>query len=540
MPVPSDLLSRVIEIQPLDPESGEKGAQHQHRRQGVALRRQYYEGTQYVDENARRAEKLTAEDPSFSDRWQRMPEHHRIHAYSTHVPQGINFLADQITGQMTIRSARDENDQPIAEDVEDWIPRCFRRSGLEFRKQELARETMIAGDLFVNTVAAPNVDEEQPQSVWHLWEAETVEADYDDDDWQTLTEIRTEEHVFIERDGETIEVRRVHRWTMVPMFFLADEDGEISAPVFDLDEGTGEVIVAMECVEIIEEDGEEIDRRRLGLPFIPWVHVHGENQSLRSMYGRPVITFQLMESVDRYNAVSQLEFLAIRYNSFGNLAVTGDEAYLREQAGDDYGVFTIHKDIADAIVFPGGTDVEVITLSINTEAFAQHKDQLDGGLFELMGLERIDAESIRSFGGVSGYALEILNRKTDGTFRRITENQRDGIQKMVEMGLRVDAIVSTAPIVDGVRAWWVVDVDDVWPNRLVDIDFGSAYIVDEVATRDDFIADLISRAEALRQRGMDDDEIAQIEAEIGSQTDSVQRSVEAAIAQGSRFTSERE
>jgi hypothetical protein len=62
--------------------------------------------------------------------------------------------------------------------------------------------------------------------------------------------------------------------------------------------------------------------------------------------------------------------------------------------------------------------------------------------------------------------------------------------------------------------WTDVDPQAVFPNRKIQVRMGSGYIVDEVMIRDDFTLGLISIEEALRQRGYDSDEIAQIIDEI--------------------------
>jgi len=510
LPVPMDRIARVIDVTPLDSESGERGEWHARRRRGVVKRRQYYNGTQYLDENAETAKELEVEDPGFSRRWQRLPEHYRLHAYSRHVKESVDFLADQITGKIAVRA-----DDPL---VKVWTDRVFRRSRLTYRKQELAREILIAGDLFVNVVVARKADQSEPQVVFHLWEAETVEADYDPEDWTRLVEVRTEERRFFDEGDEVVEKRVVQRWRMEPTV-LPDQPDDV-----------------VECWKITEVDGEEVAREPLGLPFIPWVHMHGESLNLRSMYGKSIISFSVMETVDRYNAVRQLEFQALRYNSFGTLVVVGDEEYLRSKQAGDAGAYTVHKDIADVLVFPGGTEAKDLSLAIDVEAFRSQVDELRDELYGLMGLERIDADRFKAFGNVSGYALEILNRKTDGLFRRVSENLRDGIVDLIQMGLVVDAY-ARGPVdeVTGTIRFVDVNPDDVWPNRDVTVDFGTAYIVDEVAVRDDFVAGLISLREALRRKGYDDAQIDRIATEIEAEASERDASLIKNIRQQSRL-----
>lgn len=515
IPVPIDRLPRLMQVSPMD----DKKNQQTGRRAAVVHRREYYEGVQYGRENTMTAEEFGAQEgTAFDPTWQRLPEHVRLHNYSDHIQESIDFLADQISGQYILTA-----DDP----VQEWAERQWKRSGLAHRRQDIARETMIAGDLFCYVAQAPHSDPDEPQAVWQLWEAESVEVDYDPDNWRRMVEVRTEEkRVVLDEDDNEQEERWVHRYSLLKLPVVkVNADDEIIE--------TDEKQFVEECVVILEINGRQESVTALGLPFIPWVHIHGENESLRSSFGRSMISGQVMETVDRFNAVNQLEFQAVRYNSFGNAVVVGDEAYLRDRGNGD-SAYTVSKDVADILVFPGGTDVEPLTLSINVEAYQDQREILIDELFGLFGLERIDQKQISSFGGVSGYALEILNRKTDGTFTRIVENQKQGIEEMIDMGLRVDAYVRASQ-----EDFWTVDVDAQWPNREVEVDFGTAYIVDEVAVRDDFVARLISQEEALRKRGYDEDEIKKIMAEMRANQDLTDTSIAATLEQGTRFTTER-
>ena len=109
----------------------------------------------------------------------------------------------------------------------------------------------------------------------------------------------------------------------------------------------------MEATESVYKDMEDppISVRRLGLPFLPWVHLSGEKVSLRSMWGKSLISDNLMETADRYSSVCQLEYQAVRYNSYARAVVVGDAASLKlgdpesQIAGDiadvDTGVISI-------------------------------------------------------------------------------------------------------------------------------------------------------------------------------------------------------
>jgi len=521
-PAAPDKLPRRLQIQALNPDDPRSVEAQTARRRGVIIRRQYFHGEQYVDENVVIAEKFAETQPDFEPRWQRLPEHQRLHAYSEDIPDGLNFIADQLTGNMQISA----DNAVVSQKCEDiWVI-----SGLQFRMQDISRETMIAGDLFVRVVPFAHDPDDDPQAMLHLWEAEVVEAYYSESNFRLLDELRIEEHRFVNEDGKNVQKRFVSIFRME----IWDYGGDFE----EIGESLGLDRFQLTCVERIEIDGDEVSARSLDLPFIPWVHMHGEQKSLRSMYGDPLLSFQLMETIDRMNANDQLEFLAVRYNSYGNVVITGDEAFLRDQTQASY---TISMDVADALVFPGGTDVHAVTLSINVEAYEYQRSVLVEEAYGLMGLERIDSANIAGLGGVSGYALEILNRKTDGTFRRIVENQREGMIDSLNMMLWVDQIVREAEVdVFGIRHFWDVELNDI--DRTIKVDFGTAYIVDEVAVRDDFLSGMISRREALRKNGYDDDEIEQIELDLATQaaaSATIEAEAIATALTASRFSTER-
>jgi len=515
MPLTINGVTRLVWVDPLTEDTW-NATQHQYRRLGVMRRRSYYEGTQYDLDNLQQKKELYPGSPEAELIHKTLPEHRRKHAYSGTIKEGIDFLADQVTGDMVVSAAE-----------QDLVDAFFEEAGMQTRKEEIVREVLIAGDVFARLKPLPMralLEPDRPAVKVEFWEAEDVEIDYDPDDWEKMVEVRFEEwrSEANPQDGKMEEVRYVHQFRLEP-FITPDER------------------IVMEAVERIfrGDEDEPVEVRRLGLPFLPWVHIHGEQESLRSKYGKPIISGALMETADRYNAVSHLEFLAVRYNSFGNLAVTGDAAHLKIENAT-----SIPKDIADVLSFPGGTNVTSVSLDINVEAYAAQKKQLEKEMYDLMGLEQIDQETLGRSGHMSGYALEILNRKTDGTFRRMVANLKQGLQELVDMALKVDAIARGQEFVtdeDGeeIRAWWMVDPDSVYPDRSIDIEFGTAYIVDEVAVRDDYVAGIISLDEALRRKGYDPEDIEKIKAEMAEQSAAEEARLSATLTQGTRISTER-
>jgi hypothetical protein len=77
-----------------------------------------------------------------------------------------------------------------------------------------------------------------------------------------------------------------------------------------------------------------------------------------------------------------------------------------------------------------------------------------------------------------------------------------------------DLLDAQAAGLDVQVAFWDVDPDQVFPNRKLQIPMGVGFVVDQVLIRDDFVAKLISREEALRQRGYDDEAIDRIGDEL--------------------------
>jgi hypothetical protein len=278
----------------------------------------------------------------------------------------------------------------------------------------------------------------------------------------------------------------------------------------------------------------------LGVGRIPWSLLRAQAKGLRDLRGQSMISDQVMESADRLNAVLQNEYLISRYNSHGNLAVIGDAASLQIESHAGM----VHKDIADVLTFPGGTALSQISLVGDQVGTAHQEAVLKDSIISSFGMVRVDAQTWSGLGAVSGYALEILNTKTESTFRRIRRQWRKDWTSLTMLVLDVVAWRRDSPVgylLDGVfhplsfptvselvpepvgpvlppgasaaQAWWEVSPDLVFPNRRVEVKMGSGYIVDDVKNRDDFTAGLVSQRWALRERGLSDDQIDEVQAQ---------------------------
>lgn len=415
---------------------------------GIARRRLYYAGEQYQDENRDAADALGID-------WLtgRLPEHLRKHAYSTQIAESVDFLADQMAKTFEV-----EAKSPAVQEVIDALLERVKNPA------ELLREALVGGDVPVLVVWDEVDDVPRPL----FYESEQVRFDYDPDDREVLQRVVMDEVVWVQApEGEKQAVRR-SEWRF---------EGE-------------------QVVKSVQFDDDPPVVVPLTVAGLPWSLLRASTKSMSATRGESVITQQAMETADRYNAVEQVAWLVARYNSHGNLAVIGDAANLQTRAED-----RLEKDVADVLTFPGGTAVTTITLPTDPQMIEHQKEVLLEALYGVFGLTRIDQDTVTSYGNLSGYALEILNRKTDGTFDRLRKQWTEDWKTFI--GVVLDVVSDRKGA--------------AFPDREMDVRLGGLYIVDDQHIRDDFTAGLISRREALRQRGMSDEDIDRIEDEIAGE-----------------------
>jgi hypothetical protein len=469
------------------------------RRTKVVRRRMYYDGEQYDAENVK-AMLACHMDPMVD----RLPEHQRLHAYSTQIGEAVDFIADQLaSGFMLVAK-----DAQVQEVVDQMVANTDTLSGgdddekVEINCDEPLAEALKAGDSPYRVCWDPI--EQQP--FLELWDSEQIT--FVNPFGSLVTKVIREEVVWvIDEQGDDRQVTQRMEYHIVTNEFGQDE-----------------------CVEDEYWDAEEAYRSRefLGIPLIPWGLLRGMKKSLRAYRGDSVITSKAMDAADRYDAVEQTAWLIARYNSHGNLVVIGDGAEIQvESAGK------VEKDVADVLTFPTGTQAVAMVLPTDPQMIEHQRKVLAESIYQTFGLTRVEAETLEGLGAISGYALEILNRKSEGTFRRIRRQWRKDWHALLDLLLDVTAYKQQAKlqaVFEGVItevdledpdfrlpldavvsvAFWEIDPDEVFPNRVVEIRMGSAFIVDDVAIRDDFTAKLIDQKTALKQRGYDDDEIKEI------------------------------
>lgn len=437
--------------------------------EGIELRRLYYEGRQYDSRNEAAAKKAK-DDGSEAE----IPEHDKLHAYSSHIEEVVDFLADEISSGFTVEVASDEVQEIIdeallsADQVDDGI-------------DDVLRDGMIAGD-----VAAELTYNQVTGSVdvrW--WDSELVQ--------------------FVWADTATLE-----RVILREIRTVKTADGTSDVIVREEFELVENDVGVKECRKTTKIDGRVDSEVWLGRPFIPWCLIRVWRPRLRDMRGRSVIKDKVIRHVNRYNAVEQLSYLIARYNSHGNLAVVGDAASIKIDREGGVG-----KDVGDVVSFPGGTNVSALTLPTDPEMIEHQRAELERQIYRSMGVVNLDLQSLAGAGKLSGYALEIINRKTEATFRRMRASVMRDLAWLTRLIVQVDRWAQTE-ITPGritVSAEMLPEAIDTATGEIT-VRLGSAYIVDDVMVREDFAAGLVSRREALRKRGYDEDEIETIVGEI--------------------------
>ncbi len=532
MPLMPVLVDGKIRLQNLPLDSGAYEQQcvteESRRTRDVYLRRLYFAGQQYERRNweAFRALNLNQD-------WQTLPEHDRLHAYATQISECVEFITDQLAEGFNVTAT----DPTVGEVLAGVIAATDTLSGDAFDDMdgpdasdeaaagdgedttdpnitidEVLRDSLIAGDVAAEVLWDPI----EGTCYLEFWESEKVEVR------------------FASRTRVEAVIREELRWVVDERSVDSSRKQVVERVVYTVevhpDHGHPE------CCKQTYWDTEEAPVRVewLGFPVLPWALLRADSRRLRGTRGESLITMQAMETAMRYDAVEQLSWLIARYNSHGNLAVVGDQAMLKVENDP-----RVAKDVADVLTFPGGTNLTSIQLPTDPRMIEHQKEVLAAHLYAIFGLVQLDTASLHGMGRISGYALEILNRKTSGTFRRIRRNFISDIRALFNLTLDVTAYRqgAAAPGFDtpleeltGVDLisdevllpegavpdvpFWDIDPGEVFPDRRMQIEMGTGYIVDDVLLRDDWVARVISREEVLRKRGYTKAQIAQIIGEL--------------------------
>jgi hypothetical protein len=506
------------------------------RRELVAECRRYYAGEQYDDDNARCLQDWVSDmsgtgEKSLARRLfdvYQLPEHLRLHAYSTQLAEAVDWIADRLAEGFAVEASPKPVEQIIT-DCLNATPEFAAGDDDEERSvATVLREAGKAGDVPVLV----RWDKVEGCCWLEFWDSEMVRMDFRDDRPDQLESVTVEHIDWRVVGGVTKQVTVRREWV------LSDQD-----------EGTGTARARRRCVErvFIISEGEKVAERPVAVhewntDVLPWGLVRAQRDNLRATRGSSWITVQAMRTADRYNAVEQVSWLIARYNSHGNMYVIGDAVMVQK----DNEQYRVHKDVADVLTFPGGTAAGVITLPTDPQMIEHQKSTLVDAMYGRFGLVRTDNETVSNLGQVSGYALEILNEKSEGTFARVRSQLIKDFKALLNL------------VVDCHQAWSATSPDDDpedldldtgvadddlgtgtggdTPDRKITVRLGSGWIVDIASARDDYVAGAISRREYLRIKGKGNDEIDDIEDEIAEEEQETQDRVQAALGESGRFT----
>lgn len=507
------------------------------RRGAVQLRRAYYDGRQYDDRNAacrqdmldavggNAEEKAIARAMAFWDA--QLPEHLRMHEYSTQIGESVDFVANRLADSARI-VMEDAAAQTVIDGATDSSPELAGSpDDDELVLSNVFREALKAGD----TPVLVRWNGDDTGTCWpEFWDSEQVELRFADDhstvlkaiveqvDWRFLpgSTAGVPEPCVIRRVWEVLE-RPTLQEVPVDLVEAALAGGETPAPVV----GDGVQLECAERVYWVKPDKEPVllDTVWWGVPFLPWWPIRGDRKTLRATRGESLISDQTMKTADRFNAVQHVAWRIARYNSHSRIALTGDAMVVEGNQAKH-----IRGDVADVSTFPGATNATVLSLPTDPQMIQQQEAVLKAGLYGSMGVQQTDQSSLEGLGGVTGYALEILDQKSNGTFSRVRLQLQRDLKRLVNLILDCHAYWSQSHAARGQDAdtpadqvatsYLQVDPASVFAKRGVEIRLGSGQVVDDARIRDDFVVKLISLQEALRKKGYDEPTITKIVGEL--------------------------
>jgi hypothetical protein len=489
------------------------------RRGQVVERRNYYRGDETDADNASCLRELAQDGARTGEKGiarfihdQRLPEHLRAHSYSIEIEDSVDFLTHRLASDFGVE-AKDATVQAIIDRCLDSSPELSGTSDDdEVSVVNVTRESLVAGDCPVRVRFDPALG-----TAWlDFYPSDAVQLDFtkersDRPELAMLWETQWVGDSSTESGFRQVIIRR--EWAL--------DWYQYATPTDTPDTGlTGPI--TWQCVETWWEEragGEDVQLGAIptGLPFVPWGLLRSTRKELRLERGQSVISKRAMRTADRYNALEQHSWLAARHNSHGNVAIIGDAAML--QAGSET---VIHKDVADALTFPGGTAVVPILLPTDPAMIEHQRTVLLDVLFGTFGLARVDQSTLQGMGQVTGYALEILNGKTESTFDALrTQFVRDWLA-LLNTVLDVHAHLShldpeSLTAADLIVKALAIDPRTVYPTRTIDIRTGTGSVIDVARLRDDYVAGLLPRREVWRKMGYTNDEIQELENDLAAE-----------------------
>jgi hypothetical protein len=459
----------------------------------IEIARAFHDGTQYdvFNEEVRSVEQKST--------LAEVPEHLLKCAYSTQIEEAVAFVASELSKTFEIRALEGGKPHDAMQKAIDRVLTASPdlSSGDDPEDVSIAdmiEDILVAGDVPVHI----RYDRQADTAWWELWDSESVWVKTEADNRHQIESVLLTENV-IDNDSEASQqvYVRYTKWYMV--------DGVCWKKVWR---------------DNAEDDPESDDST--GLTMFPWGLVRARKKRMRDVRGYGVVTSRAQRLASRYDGAEMIGFTIARYNSHGNLVVVGDGALALSQ-----GSTTIAKDVADVITFPDATQAFPLKLESDITMIENQRKVVTEALYASIGLVRIDQDNIGGLGGVSGYALEILNRKSDSTLGRIAKQIGRDIKTLMHDTLQLAALARAANVDDTPdgenpqipATGETIDVATLLSSDspkpvVIDVTLGTGSVVNDAQIREDYTAGLISRKEALRLRGYGDDEIKKILEEI--------------------------
>ena len=467
--------SAVVQYEDIaDAEEQESGRQA--RKKAYLKYWQYYDNSQYEKENKSMRDQLHLTDD------QRLPEHLRKHAYSGIITEGIDFITDQLMENMAIEVKTQkevesgEPDETIP-DEQTIFQRMWDESDMDLEAPDTTREALVSAEAYILL----KWDEAEKVVKFLPYEAASVNPIYSKTNYKEMlmATIYTQEY----SDTEETDIEVKEQYVL----------GQTS-------EGYRECVY----LKFIEDDEVPVEAKLLNIPFIPIIHLRAVRKKLRKSFGESLVA-KVIGDVERYNGVNHEEFQIARYNAKSHLALFGTESEIEPNQ------LFLGSEVNDFWAFPNTTEAKVLTMPTDKALIESQCEKLEKNAYKKMGLQKMDLEDIKGMGAPSGYALEIMNRKTDGVFTRIQKELSKGYITLFDTAMDMQAIMESG------KEWWSVDPKTVYPNRTIQFTFGSVFIADSESIRQDYVAGLISRKRALMLKGYSEQDANKMADEVSDE-----------------------
>ena len=341
---------------------------------------------------------------------------------------------------------------------------------MDLNAPDLTREALISAESYIL------LKWDEAEKIVRLipYDAESIDPVYSQDNYKKMIRCNIWQNKYVQEQGREVKYKEQYILGMTSEGF-------------------------QECIYLKFDDISEtpIEARLLNIPFIPIIHIKAIRKRVRESFGESIVA-RLMSDADRYNSVNQLEFLIARFNSSSHLAIFGNDSQIKPEN------LHLGGEANDFWAFPATTDAKAIALPTDPTMLTNQKDTIENQMYRKMGLQRMDVQDFKGLGAPSGYALEIINRKTEGVFSRLQKELSKSYVEVFDKSMDMQAIMESG------KTWWSIDPKVIYPNRTVDFIFGSMFVADREQIRADYVAGIISQKKSLTMMGFSEIEALEI------------------------------